>query len=71
MSFDYAPDGRRPWPEPFEDETATLANYKELAVMYWDFVKFFAKWGYLSVLKVILRMVESRVRARAKRRSSE
>ncbi len=37
--------------------------------MFWDFVKFFAKWGYLSVLKVILRIVESRVRARARRRS--
>ncbi len=69
MSFDYASEDRRPWREPFEDEAETLANYKELAVMYWDFVKFFAKWGYLSVLKVILRIVESRVRARARRRS--
>ncbi len=38
--------------------------------MYRDFIKFFAKWGYLSVLKVVLRIVESRVRARAKRQAS-
>ncbi len=37
--------------------------------MYWDFVKFFAKWGYLSILKVVLRIVESRVRAGARRPS--
>jgi len=57
-------------PLPFAEEAATLANYRELAIMYRDFIKFFAKWGYLSVLKVVLRIVESRVRARAKRQAS-
>jgi len=70
MSLEYAPEGRRRWPEPFAEEAATLANYRELAIMYRDFIKFFAKWGYLSVLKVVLRIVESRVRARAKRQAS-
>ncbi len=71
MSLDYASEDRRPWREPFEDEAETLANYKELAVMYRDFVKFFAKWGYLSILKIVLRIVESRVREGSRQPSSD
>ncbi len=64
MSINCAPKHQARLREPFPDETATLANYKELASMYCDFIAFFAKWGYLCALKTALRMAESRLRAR-------
>lgn len=44
--------------EPFPDETATLANYKKLGSLYWDFAALVVQWGYYCLLKGLLRLVE-------------